>query len=394
MLNNSQKFKILHIITNLPVGGAQDNTLITAERMDPARFEVSLLAAKRGDWVTRVRDMRHVKFYQVNTLTRTADPINDLISLLKIYKIIKKNRYHLVHTHTAKAGFLGRLAAKLAGVPVIIHTYHGFPFNDFMAKPVRKFYILLERVLGLMSNCLITVSTLNWHRAHNLKLAPSKKLVTIYSGIDFSKLNVKINLEQKKTVLEIPPDKKIVGWIGRFMEQKDPQNYLEAAVRVAATRDDLVFLMIGDGPLKSAIIDLSKKLAINSRVKYFSFRDDIHEVMQLFDIYVLSSRWEGLGRSLTEALYLARPTVATNVEGVPELVINEKTGLLVPPADPAALAKAILYLLDNPVLARAMGQKAHHLVAQNFDAGQMVKKLQELFVQHLNGKIYKCNQHH
>jgi len=373
------KHKVLHIITNLPIGGAQDNTFITVERLDHNRYDVSLMAADDGEWVSRFQQVKDLKLIFVNNLTRPINFINDIIAFYKIYQILKKNKYDIVHTHSSKPGFLGRIAAKLAGTPIIIHTIHGFPFNSFMPWAVRWFFIFIERFLSFISTKLITVSKLNLQHAINMKLAPPNKFVNIYSGIDFDKFDKKVDVSKKRSALNIADNLRIVGVVGRLTYCKGLEYFLEAAKIISQQKEDVIFLMIGDGELRLMCEDLIKKLDISNHVKMLGFREDIPELLKILDVYVLSSRWEGLGRSLTEAMYLARPTVATAVEGVPELVQNGKTGILVPPANPQALADSILFLLNNPENAKEMASNAREFVRTHFSADKMVADIEKLY---------------
>ncbi|MEE4311332.1 MAG: glycosyltransferase family 4 protein [candidate division KSB1 bacterium] len=375
----SGKIKILHIITNLPVGGAQDNTLITVDELDKERYEVTLMSAEEGDWLDRALKMKNVKLIFVNELVRPIHLIYDIIALLRIYRIIRKGRYDIVHTHSSKPGFSGRIAAKLAGVPIIVHTVHGFPFNDFMNPLLRSFFITLEEALAKISNVLVTVSKLNFQKIVDLKIADPARLVNIYSGIYFDKFDKKTDVVSKKKELGIDPKMKVIGMVGRLSNQKSPQYFLDAIPAIAEAHPDTRFLLIGDGELRDALEKRIKKLGIHDRTQILGFRDDVPDLLQVMDIYVLSSCWEGLGRSLTEAMYLKKPVVATAVEGVPEIVETGKTGVLVPPRDPESISRAVISLLGDPAQTKELGENAHRKVAKKFSAHKMVEQIDQLY---------------
>ncbi|MCG8607097.1 glycosyltransferase, partial [bacterium] len=198
MVGKGGRIGILHIITNLPVGGAQDNTLITVERLDRSKFDVTLMCSDEGQWVDRARKIKDLKLEFIDKLTRRIRIFNDIIAFLKIYRILRQGDYKIVHTHSSKPGVLGRFAAKFAGVPVIIHTIHGFPFHDFMNPVLNHLLIRLERILSRLSDRLVTVSTLNLEKANKLRLADPYKLVNIYSGIDFKRFDIEIDREAKR----------------------------------------------------------------------------------------------------------------------------------------------------------------------------------------------------
>jgi glycosyltransferase involved in cell wall biosynthesis len=381
------KIKVLHIITNMPIGGAQDNTLSTIEGLDKERYDISLMSGPKGDWKERAQRIEGCRCIFINEMVREVHLIKDFIAFVKIFIALRRGKYDIVHTHSSKPGFYGRFAARLASVPVIIHTIHGFPFHDFMPKIFRQFLIILERFLSGISDKLITVSKLNLQQALGLNLALPEKFVNVYSGIDFSKFNKKVDLKKKRRELNIPNNTKVVGFVGRLTKCKGIEYFFRAVQTVTKQSNGIVVLIVGDGELRWKSERLAEELGITPFVKFLGFREDVPELLQLFDVYVLSSLWEGLGRALTEALYSRRPTVATAVAGVPELVRNKETGILVPPADPAALAEGILYLLDNPDKRKKLAQNAHNLVKQEFSVEAMVQSIDELYQE-----LYQSNK--
>ncbi len=373
------KIKILHIITYLPIGGAQDNTLITVENLDRNKYDVSLLCAPRGEWVDRVLSIKNLRVIFIDELIRRIHLFYDLIAFIKIFRFIKKEKFTIVHTHSSKPGFSGRIAAKLAGVPIVVHTIHGFPFHDFMSPLTKNFFIFIERFLSKFSDILITVSKLNLNKAVQLKLDKPEKFVNIYSGICFDKFKGHFDKNKIKKELGIQKDYKVIGMIGRLSEQKAPQYLIQAIPSVIQKFPKSRFLLVGDGELRKELETLVKKFGIDEYVRFLGYRENIPEIMSIFDIFVLTSLWEGLGRSLTEALYMEVPVVATAVEGVPELIQNGKTGMLVPPKDIKAISNGILQLLQNPSMSKKMGKKGHTLVVNNFSANKMVQEIDNLY---------------
>ena len=373
------KIKVLHIITNMPIGGAQDNTLSTIEGLDKERYDISLMSGPKGDWKGRAQRIEGCKCIFINEMVREVHLIKDFIAFVKIFIALRRGKYDIVHTHSSKPGFYGRIAARLTLVPVIIHTVHGFPFHDFMPDILRQFLIILERFLSRISDRLITVSKLNLQQALRLNLTPTEKLVNIYSGIDFSKFEKKFDLEKKRRDLNIPKNTKVIGFVGRLARQKGIEYFIRAMQTLLTQRVDILAIVVGDGELRWKSERLAEELGVTPFVKFLGFREDVPELLQLFDVYVLSSLWEGLGRALTEALYSRRPTVATAVAGVPELVRNQETGILVPPADPEALAEGIFYLLDNPDKRKKLAQNAHNLVKEEFSVEAMVRSIDVLY---------------
>ncbi len=386
MPGSSAKIRLLHIITNLPVGGAQDNTLLTVERLDRRRFDVTLMCSSEGVWRRRADAIPNLSRIYVDELTRPIHLISDALAFWKIYRHLKRGRYDIVHTHSSKPGVLGRLAARLAGVPVVVHTIHGFPFHDFMNPLLMRAAMGLERVLARFTDRLITVSRLNLEKAVRLGLGKPEQFVNIYSGIDFDKFDVRVDPAAKKRELGLQNGEPLVGMVGRLSTQKAPQNFVRALARVLERRPEVRFVIVGDGELRDRVERLARRLGVESRLTILGYRDDVPELLPALDVYVLPSLWEGLGRSLTEAMYTGRPVVVTRVEGVPELVEDDRTGLLVEPNDVAALAEAILTLLTDREKAQRLGRAAQQRVTDAFRAEAMVQALERLYVETLAEK--------
>jgi glycosyltransferase involved in cell wall biosynthesis len=379
------RVKVLHLITHLGVGGAQDNTLLTVKRLDRRKYEVHLASEPGGRWLERAYQYAD-QVYFVDHLRqgrREIQPASDLQALFETVGLIKQQRYDIVHTHSSKAGFIGRVAAWLAHTPVIIHTIHGFPFHRYMSPFRRWLYILLERFASGLSNQLISVSELLKGEAIRLKIAPADKITIIYSGIEFSQFEGSVNVVAKRLELGLNPHLPVVGTVGRLSKQKAPQDFVKAAFEVLQRVPEVQFVMVGDGPLRQKV---EKLIGGDSRIKILGYRQDVPQILQTFDIFVLSSWWEGLGRALTEAMIVGLPVVATRVNGVPELVIDGETGLLAPPQCPHLLAEKIVCLLQNPDAAKQFGQNARQKVASRFNADLMIERISNLYQQLLEAK--------
>lgn len=374
-----KKEKILHIITELAIGGAQDNTLLTLEFLDRGKYDITLMSAPGGAWEERARQVPGVRVVLLSSLTRPIHPLLDLEAFFRMTRFIRKEGFDIVHTHSSKAGILGRLAAKLAGTPCIIHTIHGFPFHDFMHPLIRRFYILLEKWTSKITDKLITVSKLNQKKAIELGFAPPEQFINIYSGIRYERFDAEVDVQEKRKSLNIPTNSTVVGMVGRLSAQKAPEYFIQAIPHVLAQHPDTQFLLVGDGELRGEIESLADTLSITHCLHILGFREDVPEILSLFDVFVLSSLWEGLGRSLTEALYLKRPVVATRVEGVPELVEDGKTGILVEPKDPVALARGINELISDPSFAQRLGEAGRKRVIADFCAENMTKQITHLY---------------
>ncbi len=391
-----EKIKVLHLITHLGFGGAQDNTLLTVKGHSRERYEVHLAAGQDyADWEARGRAYAD-EFFLFPDLSRSVQPQTDRRALNQITDFLREHKYHIVHTHSAKAGTLGRIAAHRAKVPIIIHTFHSFgwqvartahtrPWQVYTSSLKKWFYILVERYAASLSDALVTVSELNKEEAININLASPEKFTTIYSGIDLDRF--KVNVDRIKTCrsLGLSPGQPIIGTIGRLSIQKAPLDFVAAAKIVLQQKPDNQFIMVGDGPLAA---EVRQAIGAEQRIKVFGYRDDVPEILSILDLFVLSSLWEGLGRALTEAMIVGVPVAATAVDGVPELVTHRETGLLSPPADPARLAENIIWMLEHPEEAQRMRQRARNRVVPTFSAERMVEQIEELYERLLVEKEY------
>jgi glycosyltransferase involved in cell wall biosynthesis len=382
-----EKIRILHLITHLGVGGAQDNTLLTVKGHSRDRYEVHLAAGQEyQEWAARGRAYAD-DFFLFPALCRAGQLQADLRTLQQLTAFLQKQQYHIVHTHSAKAGTLGRIAARRAKVPIVIHTFHSFGWQvvnptptqpwPLYTAPLKKWcYSQIERYAASLCDALITVCDLNKAEAIQLKLAPPEKFTTIYSGIDLGRFHIRGDRTQLCHSLGLSPSQPIVGTIGRLSTQKAPLDFVAAAKMVLQQKPHVQFIMVGDGPLATAV---QHAIGSEQKIKVVGYRDDVPEILAALDLFALSSLWEGLGRALTEAMIVGVPVAATAVDGVPELVTHQQTGLLSPPGDPVRLAENMVWLLEHPEEAQRMKQRARNRVVPAFSAERMVEQIEALY---------------
>ncbi|MGD9580510.1 MAG: glycosyltransferase family 4 protein [Vampirovibrionia bacterium] len=378
------EIKVLHLITELPIGGAQDNTLLSVRGLKKLGYQVDLAAAPDGELESLAREysdnVYHIKNFSANAIS----PVKNIEAILEICNLLKDNKYDIIHTHSSTAGICGRIAAKISKVPIIIHTVHGFPFHDFM-KPLKKnFLILLEKACANICDHMITVSNLNKEEIVERKISTIDKLTNVYSGIDLDKFNINKSKEEIKAELNIPEEDLVVGLIARMSNQKAPEYFIEAAKLILKEKPNVTFLMVGDGPLKDKLIE---QIGDETRIRMMGARKDIPEILKTLDIFALSSIYEGLGRAMTEAMICKKPIVAPNVNGIPEVVIDGDTGFLVSPRDSKGLAEKILVLLNDEKLRNKMGLNAHHKVVPAFSDKKMVEDIDSLYRKILLNKL-------
>lgn len=388
-----ERIKILHLITHLGFGGGLDNTLLTVRDHSRDRFEVHLAAGTvepgedYSDWSERAREYADVLFI-IPDLHRSVHLLNDLRAVRQIADLIRKEDYRIIHTHTTKAGILGRIAARRSGVPVVIHTYHAFAWQvayvsqvstwrHYLAGLKERLYVAVERYGATLSDALITVADMNKQEVITRKVAPPEKLSTIYSGIDLDRFRAKTHDRNELCrQFGLDPARPIVGMIGRLSIQKAPLDFVQAAKTALQSRPDAQFILVGDGPLAQAV---QAAIGAEQRIRILGFREDVTEIFTVLDVFALSSLWEGLGRALTEAMIMNVPVTATRAGGIPELVIHGETGLLADPGDSAQLAWNIVWLLDHPDEARKMSERAMARVVPAFSGQHMVKQIEALY---------------
>ncbi|MBW1839478.1 MAG: glycosyltransferase family 4 protein, partial [Deltaproteobacteria bacterium] len=385
------KTKVVHIITKLELGGAQQNTLFTVAHLTRSKYEPVLIAGTAGILVEDALKIKDVKVYLIPELVREIRPIKDVIAFLKLRQILKQlkrevARKHsgatsaiIVHTHCSKAGILGRWAARIADIKLVIHSFHGFSFNEFQSFLVQGFYIFMERITSLITAKSIAVSKANIEKGVNKKIFTRDKVILIRSGIDIEKFQtVKLSREKKRMELGFDAGIPLVAMIACFKPQKSPLNFVRVAKIVSAEISKARFLLIGNGVLRSKVEELIEVLSIEDRTLLLGWRRDIPEIMNCIDILVLTSLWEGLPRVFPQAMASGIPVVATGVDGIPEAIQDGVNGFLLPPGDIDGMAAKIIYLIRHPEKAREMGEKGKRLVGE-FDIWRMLEQQEELY---------------
>jgi glycosyltransferase involved in cell wall biosynthesis len=321
-----------------------------------------------------------VSVFPVPTLVREVNPVLDVRATVALWRLLRRERPEVVHTHTSKAGAVGRLAAWLAGVPVVIHTPHGHIFYGYYGAVASAIMRLLERLLAKITDRIVTLTDRGAEEHVRFHIAGAEKFVTIHSGIDLAHFrSVQVDPTIKRKELGLPPKGPIVGTVGRLVPVKGLEWLLKAAPPVLAEFPQACFVVIGDGPMACELRELTSKLGIGLRVVFLGVREDVHECLVALDLFVLPSLNEGMGLAVIEAMAMGCPVVATRVGGIPDIVADGTTGLLVPPRDDRALAEAILTLLRDRSRRAAYGEAAKRHVDGRFDITTMVRNIERLY---------------
>lgn len=383
------RVKVLHIITRLILGGAQENTLLTVVgQQQSGRYDVVLLAGIDEGPEGTLHDQARaagVNLVLVPWLVRPINPLKDAPALLRLYRFIKKGRFGIVHTHSSKAGILGRVAARMAGVPVVVHTLHSLVFHEYQGRFKNRAYIVLKRLCAPLTDCYISVCDAVTRGALQQGIASPDRYVTVYSGIHldpFLKISEQLTPELAKKRLGLDPARPVIGKVARLYHQKGHDLFLRAAARIAAEHPEAVFLLVGDGILRQTLDHLARDLGIHDRV-VFAGRVDPSEVpacMRAMDVVVHTSIREGVARVIPQAYAVGVPVVALNLDGAPEVIEDGRTGFLIEPGSEASVAEAVGTLLRSSQLRHDMAVRGREVVLQKFPVDVMVERIDEVYV--------------
>jgi glycosyltransferase involved in cell wall biosynthesis len=372
--------RVLHIHTMPIISGSGINTFLSMRGMDKRLYDAELLCAPGGPLIDLVRSW-NMKVRTLKSLVQPLNPIKDLLALTNITFFLKRNPYHIVHTHNSKAGFLGRLAAKLAGIPVIVHTVHGFAFHDEEPSWRRMLFKTLERMASRWCDKMIFISQplIDWGLRE--RVASEKKTVKIYSGIElerFSPASDKIK-ESVRKKWGIGRHEAVIGIVSKLWEGKGHHTLIEAFKMIRSEINNARLVVVGEGYLYDRLVQYANNLGLKDSVLFTGFQADVSEIITTFDVAVLPSFFEGMGRVLLEAMAMEKPVVASRVGGIPDLVEHGVNGFLVTPGDVEELAEAIVKTLADKGLAEKMGRAGRKKISAKYSADHMVGSIEKLY---------------
>lgn len=383
--------RIIHVITRLDHGGSAENTMLTALRHDKTRFTPMVVAGLPGRWDAqggqaatdancRRLDRCGVRWRLMPALVRPISPVADLQALWSLILLFRREKPVLVHTHTSKAGLLGRLAAKIAGVPAVIHTPHGHVFYGHFGPLLSRLLLLIERILSRFTRRLVALTESEREDHLHRKVGRAETFAVIPSGIDLDRFRRLDRGDRRKAArFGCPPGASVVGTVGWLTEIKGHRYLVEAAARLKQEFPQLQVIIVGSGGLGPSLERLATELGMQRALHLLGHRADVEVCLHAMDLFVLPSLNEGMGRALVEAMAAGLPVIATKVGGVPALIDHDRTGLLVPPADSAALADAVRFLLRHPEEAERLGRAAQASITERFSADSMVQALERLY---------------
>ena len=344
------RLRVAQVITRF-MAGAGGVALSGVLALDPERFEVVFIAGEGDGLVAKARTAGHEVVLIPNLRSEIA-PVGDLRALADLRACL--SGFDVVHTHSSKAGALGRMAAHRLDIGRIVHTFHGFPFHPFQSWPRRTAYVTIERSVGRFTDVFLAVGPAVAAEAVSRRIAPPERVRTI--GVGVAKAPNAPGAHERargRRILGVPPGMRVVGTVGRLAFQKAPEDFVRALAGLG--RGDVFGVWIGDGPLRAKTERLAKKSGLSGRMLFTGERADVEVLLPGLDVFAMASRYEGLPCAIVEAMGAGLPVVATTVNAVPDVVIAGETGLLVPPERPDLLGRAIGHLIDHPAEAARLG---------------------------------------
>ncbi len=381
-----RRIKIIHIQLLPIMSGVQKAMFELLSGLDQDRYEIMVLCKEEGELTEELRKLS-VRTITMGTLVRPINPFLDILALFKLYFLFKKIKPDIVHTHSSKTGFLGRISAHLAGVPVVFHTIQGFAVHQYSSRISNMFLIPIERFAAHYADMHISVNEYDRIYAIKKKIIPPKKIVTVYNGIRNFNSYPKESMSRVRESLNIPKDSIIVTQVGRLWKQKAPHVFVRTAAKVLKSYPRTFFIMVGDGASKQELISLSKNLGISEHIRFLGWRKDVDRILGITDIFVLTSLWEGLSIAILEAMAKKIAVVASDIKGNNELVVDGKTGYLCEPNNSNSFSEKIGLLINNREHLKSMGEEAFNRFNKYFTVDHMVKQIDDLYQSYYRLKV-------
>lgn len=378
-----QKTKILYFITRLDQGGAQASVLMTVKGINKQQFETYLAAGRGGRLDGKTKNDTKNLFF-VSALRHDVKlkyVFHDAVAVLQMGRLLRKIKPDVVHTNAPKAGILGRIAARLFWRKAkVVHTFHGLGFAKEQGPKQFKVFVAVEKFCAKLTDVLVFVSRKNAAEAKALGIGKNVRTEIIRAGVNFHPiLPLKFDLQAKKQSLKIPANAKVVLALANFKPLKNPIHFVLAAYKVLSQMKNVYFIFTGDGELKATAESLAKNLGIEKQLIFPGWRTDVLELLAVSDVYASVSLREGLPMSLLEAMSMRVPAVCYDVDGISEVITDNKTGFLVKVNDISAFAEKIKVLLRHASLRERFEAAIDKRDFSEFTVSTMIKKQERLY---------------
>lgn len=375
------RIRVLQVL-EATTGGTRRHVYYLLKYLDRARFDVTLVYSNERD-PHFVDDLALFSTWGVHLIEipmrREISPWHDAVAFIRILTVMLRGRYDVVHAHSSKAGFLARVAARIAGVRAIIYTPHGFAFQYRPRSFAAVCYRWLERLAALFHHRLMCVSEGERALALRHSITPASKICMIPNAIPADAIATFRSPESVRQSLGLPPGALVVGMVAHFRPQKGYNHFIDAIPAILADCPETRFLVIGGGPLLESARDRIRGLGVEESVILAGYQRHPPDFLQIMDLFVLSSLWEGMPYALLEAMAMGLPVVATDTAGNNELVEHGRNGLLVAPESASAIAASVVRILRDPTLRRAMGEAGRAMASARLDMSEWIERIERLY---------------
>ncbi len=369
------KLRVLYVLSAPGVGGAQNYVETAVRRLGQMGYRMAVVCNDEPALLARYAPCAEV--FPI-PIVLGLSPWTDLRFFLRLLRLLRRERFDVVQTSAAKASLYGRLAARLAGVPVVIFRAGGFPFHGFMHPVLQWLLITTEKAMSRWcTDMVVSVSEEDRRDVVARGIIPADRIRTIQNGTDAHRAMPE--RQEARRALGLDAQVPVVGMVGRLSRQKSPDDFLRVAALVAREVPQATFLLVGDGPMRGALERLAADLGIAGQVSFLGVRNDVPLVLAALDVFALASLWEGVPFSILEAMAAGKPVVATAVNGVAEVVEHGRTGFLAPPQDVKQLAAHIATLLKDPPRARVMGDAARQRIEEDLSIERAMARYSALY---------------
>lgn len=379
---SSAKMRICHVITRMIVGGAQENTLYTILGHLRKGHEVVLVTGpspgREGKLLQNV-DFPAFETVELPNLVRELDPVNDVKAYFKLKQFFRERKFDVVHTHSSKAGIIGRIAARNAGIPVVVHTVHGQAFHPYEKGWKNAIYKASERFAARYCDKIFAVAQAMIDQCVEAKIAPRDKYMVVYSGMDTSAFANAVREPELRSKLNIPENARVIATLARLFPMKGYEFIVPAAARIIREFPDTHLLLIGDGPLYHGLKARAAELGLLEHFHFVGLVPParVHRYLAQADLLWHLSLREGLPRSVVQALATGIPAVGFRLDGTPEVIKDGETGYCVTPGDENEVVEATRKLWLDPAAARRMGETGKQRVLEQFDWPRMADILEK-----------------
>lgn len=375
---------VLRVIARLNMGGPALHVAYLSEGLAERGYDTTLVVGElsRGEGsMSFVAESRGVRIVRLSSLSREIAPVRDLAALVRLTRLIRERRPEIVHTHTAKAGAIGRLAAVLAGGgrPIVLHTFHGHVLRGYFGPLRTLAFRVLERLLARVTTKLVAVSPEVRDELVSLGVAPAEKFAVVRLGIELDERVRSFDRAETRRQLSLSPESLLVGWVGRMTAVKRVPDLLEAFRQLRDRGVEATLCLVGDGPDRESLEQQAKALGVIRHCIFLGYQEEMGRWFEAFDVFALPSANEGTPVSAIEALAAGCPVVATRVGGVPDVIEDGETGFLVDAGDTDALAERLAELAADPGLRTRLGRNGRERVASRYAVGRLVDDVDRLY---------------